>query len=276
MNVLRNVDLTRIFFIDIETAPGRASFADHDTRFQQLWTTFSAKRHAKELEAGQTAADLFDRAGLYAEFGQVVCISVGFFRPETDGGFQFHVKSFASTDERAVLRGFAALLADRRPFGTKLAQATTRTTGDSRDCGHYLCAHNGREFDYAYLGRRMLITGIPLPPMLDISGYKPWELPHLLDTMDLWKFGDNKGYTSLNLLAGVFNIPSPKDDIDGSQVGGVFWAEGQAGVMRIATYCEKDIITTARIYLHYAGLAAHWDDARVVHRPLDGGVPDAI
>ncbi len=273
MNILRSVDLTRVFFVDIETAPGRADFAEHAPRQQQLWTTFCEKRHAKELEAGQTPADLFARAGLYAEFGQVVCISVGYFRLEADGGLRFYVKSFASTDECEVLHGFATALGERRPYGTKLAMATTREHDNPRECGHFLCAHNGREFDYAYLGRRMMICGVPLPKMLDISGYKPWELPHLLDTMDLWKFGDGKGYTALNLLAGVFNIPSPKDDIDGSQVGRVFWTEGQAGVERIATYCEKDVITTARVYLHYAGQSALWDDDRVVYRPMAGGVP---
>ena len=274
MNILRNVDLTRVFFVDIETAPGRAAFADHDERRQQLWATFCEKRHAKDLEAGQTPADLFEKAALYAEFGQVVCISVGYFRRENDGGLRFYVKSYASTDECEVLREFANALGERRPYGTKLERATTRQHHDDpREVGHFLCAHNGREFDYAYLGRRMLICVIQLPPMLDISGYKPWELPHLLDTLDLWKFGDNKGYTSLNLLAGVFDIPSPKDDIDGSQVGRVFWSEGQAGVERIARYCEKDVITTARVYLHYANQSQLWDDERVVIRPLGAAAP---
>jgi 3'-5' exonuclease len=266
MNALLHVDLTRVFFIDIETAPGAATFDDLDAIRQNLWSTFCSKRHGKEIESGLTTADLFERAGLYAEFGQVVCISVGFFREEADGGLRFYLKSFASTDECEVLRGFADVLAERRPYGNKLPGATTREHTDPRETGHFLCAHNGREFDYAYLGRRMLICGISLPPMLDISGYKPWELPHLLDTMEMWKFGDRKDYTSLALLAGVFGIPSPKDDIDGSQVGRVYWEEKD--IARIATYCQKDVETTARVFLHYLGQSALWDDERIVRRPL--------
>lgn len=267
MNALRHVNLTRIYFIDIETAPGAARFEALDETHQNLWDKFCSKRHRQEIEAGRTTGELFDRAGLYAEFGQVVCISVGCFRYDADGGLRFLLKSFASEDEREVLRGFAGLLAEIRPYGNKLPTATTRDDPqDAKQSGHFLCAHNGREFDYPYLGRRMLIGGIPLPPMLDIAGFKPWDLPHLLDTMDLWKFGDIKGFTSLNLLAGVFGIPSPKDDIDGSQVGRVFWEEKD--LTRIATYCQKDVETTARVYLRYAGQSQHWDDERIERRPL--------
>ena len=238
MNILRNVDLTRVFFVDIETAPGHAGFDHLEPRSQQLWNTFCGRRFPKEIDAGQSPAALYEKAGIYAEFGQVVCISVGYFRREPDGGLRFYLKSFASTDECEVLRGFAGVLGERRPYGSKLLGATTREArnpddpAERRELGHWLCAHNGREFDYAYLGRRMVICGQPLPPMLDIAGFRPWDLPHLLDTMDMWKFGDNKGYTSLALLAHVFGIPSPKDDIDGSQVGRVFWEEGQAGQLR--------------------------------------------
>ncbi|MBC7447046.1 MAG: ribonuclease H-like domain-containing protein [Hymenobacteraceae bacterium] len=276
--MLRPVDLTRVFFVDIETAPGQADFQNLDPRRQQLWNTFCGRRYPKETEAGKSAADLYANAGIYAEFGQVVCISVGYFRREPDGGLRFYLKSFASADECEVLRGFADALGERRPYGSKLQGATTREprnpddAAERRDLGHWLCAHNGREFDYAYLGRRMVICGVSLPPMLDIAGYKPWDLPHLLDTMEMWKFGDNKGGIQLNLLAGLFQIPSPKDDIDGSQVGRVFWEEGEAGVRRIAEYCQRDVETLARVYLHYAGQANLWDPERVVRRPLGAGV----
>lgn len=279
MNILRPVDLTRVFFVDIETAPGQADFHRLDPRRQQLWNTFCGRRFPKETDAGQSPADLYERAGIYAEFGQVVCISVGYFRREPDGGLRFYLKSFASINECEVLRGFADVLGERRPYGSKLLGATTREPrnpddpSERRDLGHWLCAHNGREFDYAYLSRRMVICGIGLPPMLDIAGYKPWELPHLLDTMEMWKFGDNKGGVQLNLLAGLFHIPSPKDDMDGSQVGQVFWEEGEAGVLRIAAYCQRDVETLARVYLHYAGQAALWDSDRVVYRPIGAAVP---
>ncbi len=269
MNVLRHVDLPRVFFVDIETVPGHPSHAELPEAHQPLWQKFCDKRHAPELASGQTPADLFSHGGLYAEFGKIVCISVGMFHVLADGTTTFRLKSFAGDDECEVLHGFAELLGSRRPYGTKLYGATTnirdRDKVDHRNDPFFLCAHNGREFDYGYLGRRMLICGQAIPPMLDVAGHKPWELPHLLDTMDLWKFGDNKGTISLPLLAGVFGIPSPKDDIDGSQVGHTYWVEKD--LARIVRYCQKDVETTARIFLHYTSQQALWDAVEVTHVP---------
>lgn len=261
MHILRHVDLTKVFFIDIETVSGHGSHDDLCAVHRPLWEKFSSKRHAQEVANGQTHPELYEKAGLYAEFGKVVCISVGFFRELKDETLEFRVKSFADDDECKVLGGFAHLLARHAPSSHEYRP---RLEGARKD-GHYLCAHNGREFDYGYLGRRMLICGQAIPPMLDIAGHKPWDLPHLLDTMDLWKFGDNKGHISLPLLAGVFNIPSPKDDIDGSQVGHTYWAEKDLG--RIVTYCEKDVVTTARVFLHYSGQRELWPEVQVVHTP---------
>ena len=116
--------------------------------------------------------------------------------------------------------------------------------------GHVLCAHNGKVFDFPYIARRMLIQGLQLPRMLNIAGKKPWEVPHL-DTMELWKFGDFKNYTSLNLLAHVFGVPTPKGDIDGSQVGRVYWEEGDLDC--IERYCKKDVVTVAQLTLKFRG-----------------------
>ena len=269
MNVLRHVDLPRVFFVDIETVSGHATHAALPEAHQPLWRQFCEKRHARELADGQTHEELFAHGGLYAEFGKIVCISVGLFHHLADGTLGFRIKSFAHDDECEVLRGFADLLGTRRPYGSRLYGATTivrdRGKVDHRNDPFFLCAHNGREFDYAYLGRRMLICGQAIPPMLDVAGHKPWDLPHLLDTMDLWKFGDHKGTISLPLLAGVFGIPSPKDDIDGSQVGHTYWVEKD--LARIVKYCQKDVETTARVFLHYTHQQALWDTVQLTHLP---------
>ncbi len=252
MHILRHVDLTRVFFVDIETVPGHASHAEMPAAHQPLWKKFCEKRHARELADGQTHEELFAKGGLYAEFGKVVCISVGYFRLLKDETLEFRTKSFADEDECKVLSGFSHFLQRYAPYGPS-RYAKLETAGPD---GYFLCAHNGREFDYGYLGRRMLICGQDIPPMLDVAGHKPWDLPHLLDTMELWKFGDNKGHITLALLAGVFGIPSPKDDIDGSHVGHTYWVDKD--LARIVKYCEKDIITTARIFLHYTGRKELW------------------
>ena len=183
----------------------------------------------------ETPAEIYGRAGIYAEFGRIVCISAGCI--VADGGQRkWWVKSFASHDERALLQDFAQML-----------NRFCKTKARAR-----LCGHNAKEFDFPYIIRRMIIGGLPLPPVLQVFGQKPWETP-FLDTMELWKFGDYKQFSSLALLAHVLGIPTPKDDIDGSQVAGVYYGDGD--LPRIACYCEKDVITTARIFLKLKGEA---------------------
>jgi len=222
--MLENLDLQQVLILDIETVPQYGSYDDVPENFQELWE----QKTQYQRRDGETPAEYYPRAGIWAEFGKIVCISVGIF----NGKQQFRVKSFCSDDECTLLSGFIALL-DKQPPSL------------------ILCAHNGKEFDFPYLCRRTLINQLCIPKQLQISGKKPWEVTHL-DTMDLWKFGDYKNYTSLNLLAAVFNIPTPKDDINGSDVHWVYWKERD--LERIKTYCQKDVITTAQLLLRFKGL----------------------
>ena len=176
-----------------------------------------------------TADELYSRAGIYSEFGKIICISCGFAN-----GKEFRIKSFYGDDESILLEEFAHML--NKHYDTER---------------YLLCGHNGKEFDFPYISRRMLINGIKLPNILNMAGKKPWEIRHL-DTMELWKFGDFKHFTSLELLASVFKIPTPKDDIDGSMVGYVYWKEND--LQRIVTYCQKDVLTVAQLLRRYLGL----------------------
>lgn len=224
--MLNSLPLDRILFLDIETVPQYAGFDQLSDRAKKLW-----EKKASHLAKNDESADeLYERAGIYAEFGKIVCISAGVFSFQKRKR-QFRLKSFFGTDEHKILSDFAALCNKLESLGEFL-----------------LCAHNGKEFDFPYIARRTLIQGLPLPKVLDIAGKKPWEIKHL-DTLELWKFGDYKSYTSLDLLMEAFNIPSPKDDIDGSQVGGVYWKEKD--VQRIARYCEKDVLAIAQLFLKY-------------------------
>ncbi len=225
---IKQVLLENIIFIDIETVSARKSFDELSPEWQDLW-----KRKAKNLiKNEQTEAEVYDQASIYAEFGKIICIGVGFLRRGKDG-LQFRVKSYCGDNERELLQDFSNLL--NRSFN---------------GVNYLLCAHNGKEFDFPYLARRMMVHGIELPRMLDTQGKKPWEVPHI-DTMELWKFGDRKSFTSLNLLAHLFDIPTPKDDIDGSMVGAVYWQENDLD--RIARYCCKDVLTLARVFLRFRG-----------------------
>lgn len=178
-------------------------------------------------EEGKSPAEMYENAGIFAEFGKIVCISVGYFARERE----LRIKSFYGDDEKELLNNFCGLL--NQYFYSR---------------EHVLCAHNGKEFDFPYIARRMLVNGIRLPLILNTAGKKPWEVKHL-DTMELWKFGDYKSFVSLNLLAAVFDIPTPKDDIDGSQVGEVYWK--MHDLERIVQYCQKDVLTVAQIFLKY-------------------------
>lgn len=216
--MLENIDLLNVLVLDIETVPQYPHYEDMPEHLQKLWTHKSQFQRKEE-----TPEEFYERAGIWAEFGKIVCISVGIFTPGPVTGLR--IKSFAGHDEQQLLKAFADLL-------------------NNQPDKHTLCAHNGKEFDFPYLCRRMLVNNIKIPPQLDICGKKPWEVHHL-DTMELWKFGDYKNYTSLNLLAAIFDIPTPKDDIDGSMVNKVYWQQNQ--LERICVYCQKDVITTARL-----------------------------
>jgi hypothetical protein len=181
----------------------------------------------------QSGSDVYDRAGIYAEFGKIICISAGFIYP--DGGQRkVRIKSFSGDDEKKIINEFKSLL---------------KTFGDKKDFS--LCAHNGKEFDFPFIARRMLINGIVIPEVLDVAGKKPWEVK-FIDTLDLWKFGDYKHYSSLDLLAYIFGIPSPKDDIDGSMVAEYYYEKED--LPRIVKYCEKDVITVIQLILRFKGM----------------------
>jgi uncharacterized protein YprB with RNaseH-like and TPR domain len=227
--MLKNIDYSKILFFDIETVPLCYRFSDLDQRGQFLWekkTKFLQERD--DLSAEQ----VYEKAGIYAEFGKVICISVGFVL-QKGGESQVRLKSIAGKDEKALLLEFINLL-------------NSYYNSDQ----FIFCAHNGKEFDIPFLSRRILINGLKLPHLLNIAGKKPWEIKHL-DTMDLWKFGDFKHYTSLDLLTYIFNIPTPKDDMDGSQVASVFYEEEDLD--RIIHYCEKDVVATIQLFRRYQG-----------------------
>lgn len=219
------MDLSKILFLDIETVSQHKTFEEASETTQTLW---GDKSKFMVNEENPTPESVYGRAAIYAEFGKIVCISCGIISTR-DGERQLRVKSYADHDEVVLLQAFADLL-----------------NGYFNQHDHLLCGHNGKEFDFPYIARRMLINGIKLPSILDIAGKKPWEVNHL-DTMQMWKFGDYKSFTSLKLLAHIFNLPTPKDDIDGSQVGAVYWLEND--LERIVRYCEKDVVTLTQVYL---------------------------
>jgi predicted PolB exonuclease-like 3'-5' exonuclease len=223
--MLEEIKLENILFIDVETVPLVYQYSDLDETMRYLWDN---KFRYQPAESAETQ---YKKAGIYAEFAKVICISVGFFNDEV-----FRIKSYSNDSEKELLTEFSILLNSHYNKKT-----------------HLLCAHNGKEFDFPFLCRRMLINDIRLPKILNISGKKPWEINHI-DTMELWKFGDYKNYTSLNLLAAIFNIPTPKDDIDGSDVARVYWE--YQDIKRIVNYCQKDVITVAQLLLKFKGLSS--------------------
>jgi len=228
--MLNQINVESVLFIDIETAPQYPKFEQMPERFQKLWDKKSAYFRDNE----QLPSEVYDRAGIYAEFGKIICISVGTIY-QKKGEPKLRVKSYASHDEKKLLYEFVNMLENY-----------------SKNAAIKLCAHNGLEFDYPYIARRCLINGINIPKILDIAGAKPWDVKDtLLDTLQLWKFGDYKHFTSLELLCAVFDIPTPKDDIDGSEVAGVYWIEND--IDRISKYCEKDVFALSQLFFRYQG-----------------------
>jgi len=218
------IKLSNILFLDIETVPELASFEELHPVKQDLFAQKTKYQRKEEF----SPEEFYDRAGIWAEFGKIVCISVGFL-DDHSGELTIRLKSFYGNDEVKILIDFKNLL--EKYYGKKQ---------------HVLCAHNGKEFDFPYIARRMIINKIQLPEKLNLFGKKPWEVAHL-DTLEMWKFGDYKHYTSLNLLTNILGIASPKEDIDGSQVAQVYYEENDLD--RIAKYCENDTLAVAQVYL---------------------------
>ena len=221
--MIEKIALDHILFLDIETVPEIENFHELDPVKQELFATKTQYQRKDDF----TPEEFYERAGIWAEFGKIICISVGYFTLKSDIR-HFRVTSFFG-EETKILKDFSNLL------NNHFAQPQ-----------HLLCGHNAKEFDFPFIARRMLIHGIQIPQKLNLFGKKPWEVPHL-DTMELWKFGDYKTFTSLKLLTNVLGIPSPKDDIDGSEVGKVFYIDKDLD--RIITYCEKDVIAVAQVFL---------------------------
>ncbi len=221
-----NSELRDVLFIDIETVAFTHQYQLLDERFRSLW---ARKAGYLRRDPEETDEYLFaTRAGIYAEFGKIICIVVGKFIENEQGELILRTKAYSGDDERNVLLNFKSMIERLDPLLTKL------------------CAHNGKEFDYPYLCRRMLVNAIPLPALLNLSGKKPWEVQHL-DTLEMWKFGDVKHYTSLDLLASIFNLPSSKGAMDGSQVNKVYYEEKD--LEKITNYCVSDVVVLAQLFL---------------------------
>jgi hypothetical protein len=233
--MLDNLKVEDVMFLDIETVPESSAYELLSPAMQNLWD----KKSKQFRTSDQTAQDVYERAGIYSEFGKIICISVGLVREKNP--FSFRLKSFFGKDEKSLLSEFSVML-------TKFSRTSKEAI---------LCAHNGKEFDFPYIARRMIINRLAIPGILDNAGKKPWEIK-LLDTMDLWKFGDYKNYTSLDLLTSVLDIPTPKDDIDGSMVAGIFYNEDN--LQRIVHYCEKDVLAIARVLLRFMNLPGISED----------------
>lgn len=234
--MLNSYPVQNVLFLDIETVPQQPGYNQLADDWKGLWNSkASALLRNREEDTPET---IYERAGIYAEFGKIICISCGVIQGPANNR-KLVIKSFAGTDEKELLRNFSEMLAKWSP-----------PAGRGNPEPRYLCAHNGKEFDFPYICRRLIINYLPIPLLLNTAGKKPWEVNHL-DTMELWKFGDYKSYTTLNLLAHSLGIPTPKDDIDGSMVAKVYYEE--KNLDRIVTYCQKDVVTLAHIFLRFMG-----------------------
>jgi len=228
--MLDQLPVEEVLFIDIETVPHVAVYEELSPEWRKLWDD----KMKNQVSENSSPAELYPKAGIFAEFGKIIVISAGYLY-QKKGEWYYRVKSFYDSDEKKLLSDFYTALDRFEKAGKKR-----------------LCAHNGQEFDFPWIARRMLVQGLELPKVLDIAGAKPWEVKEmLLDTLQLWKFGDFKHYTSLALLCALFGIPTPKDDIDGSQVAHVYYVENDLD--RIIRYCEKDTLAVANLLLKYKG-----------------------
>lgn len=221
--MINSIPIERVLFLDIETVPQSDHWDALSENEQYLWDKKTSWQRKEGIEAGDF---YMERAGVMAEFGKIICISIGML----DKSGKLKIRSFYNDNEEILLREFGELFNNPRMQNV------------------ILCAHNGKEFDFPWIARRFLINGMQPPVPFQLYGKKPWDIPHI-DTMELWKFGDYKSYVSLELLAHIFGIPSPKDDIDGSMVASIYHIEKD--LFRIVKYCEKDVLTLANVFRRF-------------------------
>jgi len=249
--MIGTIDISNVLFLDIETVSAQNHYLELNDDFKYLWRIKCKqilRQYEEEVKEEEAATLYSEKAGIYAEFGKIICISVGIVRRGKDKKLNVRLKSFCQEDEILLLKAFAELLRQYYSDPTKC----------------FLCGHNIKEFDIPYLCRRMVFHQLPFPNALQLTGKKPWETKHLLDTLELWKFGDRKNYTSLKLLATLLGFPSPKDDIDGSDVGRVYWQEKD--LERISLYCEKDVLATVQLFLRYKRMPL-LEESQIMHIP---------
>lgn len=255
--MLDHIYLRRVLFLDIETVPEQPNLSDLEPEMQALWQ-YKTGRFQKPEDEPQDY--YFQKAGVYAEFGKIICISVGFFAKTKNNNQEeppqetFRIKTFYGDDEKQVLNDFLALL----------------NAHFNNPYRFYLCGHNIREFDIPFICRRALIHGLSLPRMLDVPSLKPWEIPYI-DTMKIWKFGDYKNFTSLHLLTKLLQIPSPKGDLEGKDVGRVYWREKD--LERIVKYCQQDVLAVARLVQKFKGFSPMTTEQVIFVEESNGDAP---
>lgn len=240
------INLKDVLFIDIETASMASSYASLTSDLQRLWMQKSRYIHERSKDSDQDLDESFaskyfeEKSAIYAEFGKVVCISMGFLNKNADNR-RLRIKSIYGDDEAKILLDFSKLLASH--FNDPYS--------------HYLCGHNIREFDIPFLCRRYLVNNITLPNLLQVSGLRPWQVNYLIDTLNMWKFGDYKHYCSLDLLCHVLSIPAPKSDMSGSDVSQAYF---HGKIEEIRHYCERDVVATARLFMRLSSLGTIDDE----------------
>ncbi len=235
-------NLNRILFLDIETVSLQANYAHLDYRSQCNWNSKAKFYYKHQNDLNDVELQYKNKAGIYAEFSKVICISLGWLSINASGVGEIKIKSFSGKDESQILRDFKLLL-DKFFYDPNI---------------HFLAGHNIREFDIPFISRRMIVNNLSLPSLLNLSGKKPWQISHLIDTMEMWKFGDYKNYTSLDLLAQILNIATPKDELDGSKIHDTYYLEND--LAKIQSYCEKDVITSIKVYLRMSRLKVDLDN----------------
>lgn len=221
------MQLNNILFIDIETVAGYQNYELLSDDLKPIWDKKASSPWMNTED--KSPYDLYEQKGaIFAEFGKIIVIGIGFIVENENKELRFRVSTLSGDDEKSLLSNFKDLLEYRFPKNIKL------------------CAHNGKEFDFPYICRRMTIHGIKLPYILELSNKKPWEVNHL-DTMEMWKFGDKKGYTSLDLLTKILDIESSKHSMDGSEVHEYYY--NKKDIESIKKYCIDDVIALVQVFL---------------------------
>lgn len=231
----KNIKAQDVLFFDIETKPEYDKLSEATDNVKDLWANKAdvlrkfSKNHREDMDDSEIYTE---SAALFAEYQRIVCVSLG----TVDDNGKINTISLVGEHIDEKIREKWII---EQCFALILVKNKT-----------YYCGANINPFDIPSLMKRGFKYGLMIPQLITKFDSKPWDA-NKIDLTTFWKGASNLRDARIQTIAHTLGIESPKDEMDGSMVAQKY-IDGDFEA--IATYCEKDVITCIKIFLHLQNL----------------------